>query len=219
MENKNEKSKKRHSHRRKSPNDFAKTVTIFVCVELIVAVGAIIGVNKSACNAVHKLEAAMPKSVMDLQINPNQDAYISLDDEKLDYGSLVADIVIEKRGIEVPVYYGLNRVSLRYGAGVSNEENASAFDDNANTFIGGYDETYFKSLKYVKPGDKVKVKAAGKTISYKAVDAFVGDEGDGRVKDYKNNLILYSIFSDYGENGGKCFYVICEKTGEEVNAK
>ncbi len=125
MENKNEKSKKRHSRRRKSPNDFAKTVTIFVCVELIVAVGAIIGVNKSACNAVHKLEAAMPKSVMDLQINPNQDAYISLDDEKLDYGSLVADIVIEKRGIEVPVYYGLNRVSLRYGAGVSNEENAA----------------------------------------------------------------------------------------------
>ena len=52
MENMNEKSKKRHSHRRKSPNDFAKTVVIFVCVELIIVVGAIIGVNKSACNAV-----------------------------------------------------------------------------------------------------------------------------------------------------------------------
>ena len=81
------------------------------------------------------------------------------------------------------------------------------------------DETYFKSLKYVKSGDKVKVKTADKTIIYKAVDVFVGDEGDSRVKDYKNNLILYSIFSDYGENSGKCFYVVCEKTGEEVNAK
>lgn len=46
----------------KSPNDFAKTVVIFVCVELIIVVGAIIGVNKNACNAVHKLEAAMPKA-------------------------------------------------------------------------------------------------------------------------------------------------------------
>lgn len=150
MENMNEKSEKKHSHRQKSPNDFAKTVVIFVCVELIVVVGAIIGVNKTACNAVHKLEAAMPKSVMDLQINPNQDTYVSLDSKELDYGSFVADIIVEKRGIEAPVYYGLNRVSLRYGAGVSIDENANAFGDNANTFIAAYDETYFKSLKYVK---------------------------------------------------------------------
>ena len=102
MENMNEKSEKRHSHRRKSPNDFAKTVVIFVCVELIIVVGAIIGVNKNACNAVHKLEAAMPKSVMDLQINPNQDTYVSLDSKELDYGSFVADIIVEKRGIEAP---------------------------------------------------------------------------------------------------------------------
>ena len=109
MENMNEKSEKKHSYRQKSPNDFAKTVVIFVCVELIIVVGAIIGVNKIACNAVHKLEAAMPKSVMDLQINPNQDTYVSLDSKELDYGSFVADIIVEKRGIEAPVYYGLNR--------------------------------------------------------------------------------------------------------------
>ena len=87
MDNKNEKSKKRHSNRRKSPNDFAKTVAIFVCVELIVVVGAIIGVNKSACDAVHKLEAAMPRSVMDLTVEPAGDKYVSLKSEKLDYGS------------------------------------------------------------------------------------------------------------------------------------
>ena len=185
MENMNEKSEKKHSHRQKSPNDFAKTVVIFVCVELIIVVGAIIGVNKTACNAVHKLEAAMPKSVMDLQINPNQDTYVSLDSKELDYGSFVADIIVEKRGIEAPVYYGLNRASLRYGAGVSIDENANAFGDNANTFIASYDETYFKSLKYVKSSDKVKVKTADKTIIYKAVDVFVGDEGDSRVKDIK----------------------------------
>ena len=100
MENMNEKSEKKHSHRQKSPNDFAKTVVIFVCVELIIVVGAIIGVNKTACNAVHKLEAAMPKSVMDLQINPNQDTYVSLDSKELDYGSFVADIIVEKRELK-----------------------------------------------------------------------------------------------------------------------
>ena len=41
---------------------FAKTVVIFVCVELIIVVGAIIGVNKTACNAVHKLEALCQKA-------------------------------------------------------------------------------------------------------------------------------------------------------------
>ena len=38
MENMNEKSEKKHSYRQKSPNDFAKTVVIFVCVELIIVV-------------------------------------------------------------------------------------------------------------------------------------------------------------------------------------
>ena len=98
----------------------------------------------------------MPKSVMDLQINPNQDTYVSLDSKELDYGSFVADIIVEKRGIEAPVYYGLNRVSLRYGAGVSIDENANAFGDNANTFIASYDETYFKSLKYVESVSSAK---------------------------------------------------------------
>ena len=219
MKNKNEKSKKRHSHRRKSPNDFAKNIVIFVCIELIVVVGAIVGVNKSACDAVHKLEAAMPRSVMDLTVEPESEGYVSLKSDELDYGSRVADIIVEKRGIEAPVFFGINRACLRYGAGVSSDENANAFDDNINTFIGGYDESYFKSLKYVQNGDKIKIKTADKTISYKAVDTFVGNEGDSKVKSCKNNLILYSIFSDYGENKGKCFYVICKKTNEEVNAK
>lgn len=72
MENMNEKSEKKHSYRQKSPNDFAKTVVIFVCVELIIVVGAIIGVNKIACNAVHKLEAAMP-----IRLSPLMTKHIS----------------------------------------------------------------------------------------------------------------------------------------------
>ena len=158
MENMNEKSEKKHSHRQKSPNDFAKTVVIFVCVELIIVVGAIIGVNKNACNAVHKLEAAMPKSVMDLQINPNQDTYVSLDSKELDYGSFVADIIVEKRGIEAPVYYGLNRVSLRYGAGVSIDENANAFGDNANTFIAALTKHISNRLNMSSRAIKLRLK-------------------------------------------------------------
>lgn len=219
MENKNEKSKKRQKNYKKSPNDFAKNVTIFVSVALIVVVGTIIGVNKPACNLVHKLEAAMPKSLTDLQIDSNQTDYVSLKSDELDYGSLVADIICEKRGLDAHVFYGLNRVSLRYGAGVSGDENVNAFSDKAATVIGGYDETYFKSLKYVEPGDKIIAKTADKIINYKVVDVFIGDEGDSKVDSSKNNLILYSIFSDYGKNGGKCFYVICDKTNEEVIAK
>lgn len=37
---------------------------------------------------------------MDLQINPNQDTYVSLDSKELDYGSFVADIIVEKEELK-----------------------------------------------------------------------------------------------------------------------
>lgn len=133
----NEKSKKSHSKYRKSPNDFAKTVIAFVVTAIIIIVGAIIAVNKPACNLVHKLEADMPIGIRDIEIDQSQNTLTPIDSESLAFGSHIANITCEKRGIEVPVYYGSNRVSFRYGAGVLNDEKPP-FSAGKNTFITGY---------------------------------------------------------------------------------
>lgn len=214
----NEKSKKSHSRYRKSPNDFAKTVIVFVVTAIIIIVGAIIAVNKPACNLVHKLESDMPIGIRDIEIDQSQNILTPIDSESLAFGSYIANITCEKRGIEVPAYYGSNRVSFRYGAGVLNDEKPP-FSAGKNTFITGYDETYFMSLKYVQKGDKFVITTSDKTINYKVIDTFIGENNDSAAEKYNDNLILKSIFSDFGENSAKRLYVICEKTSEEVNAK
>ena len=95
----NEKSKKSHSKYRKSPNDFAKTVIAFVVTAIIIIVGAIIAVNKPACNLVHKLEADMPIGIRDIEIDQSQNTLTPIDSESLAFGSHIANITCEKRGI------------------------------------------------------------------------------------------------------------------------
>ena len=93
------------------------------------------------------------------------------------------------------------------------------FSAGKNTFITGYDETYFMSLKYVQKGDKFVITTSDKTINYKVIDTFIGENNGSAAEKYNDNLILKSIFSDFGKNSAKRLYVICEKTSEEVNAK
>ncbi len=218
MNDTNEKSKKRHSHRRrKSPNDFAREVTVLVVISLVAMIVCVFAVNKTACDFVHKLESQMPMQVRDLVVEENGE-YANISKDELQYGTLIANISIESRGVNASVYFGLNRASLRYGVGVSSKENQKPFISGKKDIVGGYDETYFKSLKYVKIGDKVTVTSKDKVISYEVVDCFEAEKGDEKVNDYDCDLVLYSIFSNYSENGGKCFYALLNKTNEEVNA-
>lgn len=218
MNDTNEKSKKRHSHRRrKSFNDFAREVTVLVVISLVAMIVCVFAANKTACDFVHKLESQMPMQVRDLIVEENGE-YANISKDELQYGTLIANISIESRGVNATVYFGLNRASLRYGVGVSGKDNQKPFISGEKDIVGGYDETYFKSLKYVKIGDKVTVTSKDKVISYEVVDCFEAEKGDEKVNDYDCDLVLYSIFSNYSENGGKCFYALLNKTNEEVNA-
>ncbi len=218
MNDTNEKSKKRHSHhRRKSPNDFAREVTVLVVIAVVCTVAFVFAINKPACDFVHKLENAMPMQVRDLVIDDNQN-YANLEKDDIGYGTLVGNVTVEKRGVNSPVYYGLNRASLRNGVGISSNGDKKPFISGKCEVIGGYDETYFKSLKFVQVGDKVAFTSKDKIISYKAVDCFVEAKEDIKADDYNCDLVLYSIYSNYSENSGKCFIVLLDKIGEEVNA-
>ena len=218
MNDTNEKSKKRHSHRRKkSPNDFASEVTVLVVISLAVMIICVLAINNTACDFVHKLENQMPMQVRDLVIDENSE-YANLSKDELEYGALVANVTIEDRGVNAPIYFGLNRASLRYGVGVSGKDNQKPFINGKKDIVGGYDETYFKSLKYTQVGDKVTVTSKDKIIKYEVRECFEAEKGDKTAEDYNCDLVLYSIFSDYGEKNGKCFYVFLNKISEEVNA-
>ena len=92
MNDTNEKSKKRHSHRRrKSPNDFAREVTVLVVISLVAMIVCVFAVNKTACDFVHKLESQMPMQVRDLVVEENGE-YANISKDELQYGTLIANI-------------------------------------------------------------------------------------------------------------------------------
>lgn len=218
MNDTNEKSKKKHSHyRRKSPNDFAREVTVLTVIALVCMIVFVFAINKPACDFVHKLEEQMPMQVRDLAESDSK-AYANLEKGDIKYGELVANITIDKRGVNAPIYYGLERASFRNGVGVLGDEGRKPFIGKKCEIIGGYDEEYFKSLKYVKIGDKAVITSKDKVIGYKVVDCYISDKGNNKPENYSCDLVLYSIFSDFSENSGKCCYVLLDKTKEEVNA-
>lgn len=215
-EKENGTKKKKHRHKGAIDNYF-KTTAVFVAIALALMIIALLSVNKTATAFVHKLEAAMPMQVRDLEEDPNQ-SYASLAEvsDGTQYGTLIANLSCESRGLNTSVYYGLNRASLRYGAGVSGE-NGEVFGASAATVVGGYDETYFMPLKYIQKDDTLTVTAADKIISYKVTAVQLAKQSEAKSLAGDGDLVLYSIYSDFSENSGKCFYVIADKTGEEVN--
>lgn len=215
--NENGKTSK-HTKHAVSGNYF-KTAVIFVLIAVIAIVCIVFSVNKSALAFVHKVEEALPMQVRDIEIDTDSD-YISLEDdsENIEYGTLVANLSCENAGVNTSVYYGLNRVSLRYGAGVSGSDGSALFSQDGNTVIGGYDETYFMSLKYIEEGDTITVTTKDKILTYTVTETKIDVQGADGIDDSSGKLIVYSIYSDFSENSGNCFYVIAQKSGEEVIA-
>lgn len=210
----NEKSKKKHK-RHSGGLTYFSTVAVFVLIGVVIGAGVLYGISTPAVALVHKAESAMSMKVRDLEIGENQDyAELGKSTAGITYGTLVANVTCEKRGVNADAYYGLNRVSMRNGVGI--KQGADGFFASSGTVIGGYDESYFSSLKYVKKGDIIKITAKDKTVSYKVTATALTEKGSKEISGSKNDLLLYSIYSDFSPESGKCFCVICEKTGEEA---
>lgn len=213
MSEKNGKSKK-HSHKPKNiVKDYVLTNIVFLVILLAVTVGVIFGALKPVTAVVHKVEAAADMKVGDITLDKAAKMK-SYSKENAEYGDYVANITCESRGINTPVYLGLNRVSARYGVGLSSEN--SFFTEKGRAVVAGYDETYFGSLKYMEKGDIITVTTADGEVAYEVKDAFY-ESSDMSLDGINNDLVLYSSFSDFSENSGKFYYVFADKINGEGN--
>lgn len=211
-----EKSEKRKKHRNKRKNivkDYILTNIVFLAILLAVTVGVVFGALKPVTEVVHKAESEAGMKVRDISISEDAEM-TSYSKESSKYGDCIAAVICESRGLNTPVYLGLNRVSARYGAGMSGEE--SFFSEEGRAVVAGYDETYFGPLKYVEKGDIITVVTADGEINYKVKDAFF-ESSEMNPESNNSDLVLYSSFSDFSESAGKCFYVFADKVSGEGN--
>ena len=189
---------------------YVLTSTVFVAIAMAIVIPVIIIGFAPAKALVHRINNAYPMSAADIVIESEQADFEGGD---FRYGSFVADVECTARGLDCKVFYGADRVSSRYGAGLLNR---NAFTDKSNKVITGYDETYFSSVKFIEKGDIIKVRTKNACYSYRVEETFVDSvDSPGLQEDRGNTLFLYSICSDLSSNSGKCYYVAAEYTGEE----
>lgn len=213
MSEKNEKRKKHSNKPKNIVKDYVLTNIVFLAILLAVTVGVIFGTIKPVTAYVHKIESEADMKVGDIVIDRNSDM-IPYSKENAQFGDFIANITCESKGLNTSVYLGLNRVSARYGAGLSSDN--SFFTETGTAVVAGYDETCFGSLKYIEKGDIITVTTADSEISYKVKDAFF-ESINADLSSAKNDLVVYSSFSDFSENSGKFYYVLADKINGEVN--
>lgn len=213
MSEKSDKSGKHISKRKNIIKDYFLDNIVFLFILIVITIAVIFAAIKPVTELVHRAEAASPMEVKDVDIKDSFDI-TSYDPEKTEYGDCVANITCEDIGLNTYVFFGLNRVSMRKGAGLHGK--GSFFTEKGLAIAAGYDETYFAALKYIEQGDIITVSTADGTTSYKVSDAYY-ESRDLNLDNTRNELVLYSYFSNFSDNAGKCFYVFADKISGEDN--
>lgn len=202
--------------------NYLKYIISFLIAALAVTVAALCIANKPVTELVHKVENALPMQVRDIVADSSgsyQNCEPRADYKDLSslyqysfYGDVIGNITIESCGVNCDIYYGANRVSWRYGAGLDAEEGS----ENIN-LIKAYDETCFAGLKYAQVGDIITVKTAYDEQLYQIKDMkYINADKDAYPQENKDMLVLCSIFSDFSEHKGEYLYVFADRiNGEE----
>ena len=135
--------------------------------------------------------------------------------EALKIADKVGELECDNAAVGCDLYYGINRVSKRDGAGVSAE--GALFGSGGEIHIDGDASGSFKALKNVEIGDVFTVTAPDGEYQYTVKTITVGSEFDGKVK---GEYLLLSTDSDSAvfahQNKNKLFVVATLGT-EEVH--
>lgn len=173
---------------------------IFVLISLLIVVPSGKFLFGKAVQTVHKAQEALTISYNDLEAT---DASVEFTE---DDGIVIKPPIAAQRlgtlkcetaGLNAELYYGINRVSLRAGAGV--KSGASLFGQDGQVSVYGYASTAFKALKNVKPGDIISVEASWGKYEYSVEDIQLSD-APPKLDD---NVLVLSSDADEGAFSGQ----------------
>ena len=210
-----EKGKRKHS--KGIFQNYLIYILSFLVIALAVTAGGIFIANKPVTELVHKLENRFSMEVRDIQIG---DSYYNLnesdDKSDADFGDKIGNVSIDNCGLNCGVYYGSNRVSMRYGAGFQSD--SGVFGSGKISVIKGCDETYFSNLKYADVGDIITVHTNDGVYKYRVTEAKYMNTGTQPYQtDDRDMLVLCSVFSDFSEHSGEYLCVFADRIEGEGN--
>lgn len=207
------KKSKKHSTENGTKDYIIKTFCYLVILLAITIITAFAAITPVA-NLVHKVEEYVAMSVRDIRLN--DDAYQPLTLENSDgvhyeYGDKIAAVTSENFGLNCPVYYGSNRVSMSTGAGLSGD--SAIFSADGTSIVCGYTESSLSALDYAEIGDVITVTTNYGEFSYEVFDIKYIDENEMVSRDFdKGVLIIKGLTSDFSDHGSESLYVFAEIT-------
>ena len=207
-------NKKHHSKKGKKKKDrgiipYITTPLIYCLVSLVVILPMFVSFVSTCVKTVHNVQEKLVIDYNDISVNTER-----FDDKSLVYDASVIStcekigtLKCERIGLCTDVYFGVNRVSLRNGAGLSSE---SSFDEYKSKLdIAGYSTAAFKGLYNIKEGDIIVFETTDKVYEYRVISNKVETSPESR---YSSGMILScdkesKAFSAYNS---KKRYVVAE---------
>ena len=146
----------------------------FVLISLIAVIPLFVGFVNYCVGTVHTIQKTLVQDYSDTEVYSYRFDNKTLVYENGRFGvcEKIGVLKCESVGINTDVYYGVNRVSLRSGAGVSSKSNFGTYDMKLN--IAGYSTKAFKGLNNVSVGDTITFETTEKIYEYTVESNTVG---------------------------------------------
>lgn len=117
-------------------------------------------------------------------------------------GRHYANIIIERLGMNVPLYYGDSNAILKKGAG--QYTGSSLPGDGSQILVAAHNTNYFKALQNIENGDIIKVVTGYGEFHYQVIDIVIAKATDSSTYNLSleyEQLILYTCYPFTGPPG------------------
>ena len=184
-------SKKKASKKKRKKDrgivPYLTTPLAFCLIALIVVLPLFVSFVNLSVKTVHNAQERLVADFNDIEVNTERFDNNSLvyDTDRISACEKVGVLKCEKIGLKTNVYFGVNRVSLRNGVGISAK---SVFDDYKSKLdIAGYSTGTFKGLHNIEKGDVLIFETTDKVYEYQVVSNKIEENPEGN---YPAGLIL-----------------------------
>ena len=217
------KGSKQHSHvvkkKERGVIPYIVNPIIYILVSLVVVIPVFMAFLNYSVNAVHNAQEVFTYDYNDVEVNSvrSDNKTLPYENDLLGVCEKVGVLSCEDIGLKTDVYYGVNRVSLRNGAGLSTKSSFGGYDAMFN--IAGYSTRAFKSLNNASSGDKIVFETTDKIYEYTVVNNSVGANPEpsvssGMILSCDENSKAFSVFNSEKRYVVAQFLSIKDKKGE-----